>query len=392
MTKVDSYRRAFDRSPIASREIIWLIMLSVGVFLIWSANAPINEVVRGVGRITPKMQNQVIQNLEGGIVRAVFVSEGDIVERNQSVAKMDETQFMSEFQALQGQRLALIFRLQRLAAEADLTVDYSPDAELLAESPEYAASEMYLFKARREQLIENLNTLREAARLRKIEVEILRPMADSKAIPKIELIRAEQAAVDAAGRVKATANEFEVNRSKEYADTLADLRQIEEKIRAKEDQLHRTDVVSPVRGTVNKVLAHTIGGVVRSGDSLFEILPLDEPLRVEGRIDPKDIGFVFVGMPADIKLTAFDFSIFGTLKGKLVHVGADTVVDDGQKDQQPYYEVFIDLEEVSLRGPNGVVDVRPGMQALIELKSGERTVLQYLLKPLYKATEAFSER
>lgn len=380
------------KSSIASRQIIWLIALSIVAFFAWAANAPIKEVVRGVGRIVPKMQTQVVQNLEGGIVNEILVAEGDIVERDQRVAKMDETQFMSAYQELQEQRLALLLKIQRLSAEVDPAGDFAPETKLVAEAPEYAASEMYLFKARREQLFSNLETLRETARLRRKEVDMLRPMTERLAVPEIELVRAEQAAVDSEGRVLAVKNEFEANRSQEYAEILVRLRQTEEKIRAKKDQLRRTDVVSPVRGIVNKVSATTIGGVVRPGDPLIEILPLDETLRVEGRVDPRDIGFVFVGMPAVIKLTAFDFSIFGTLKGELVHVGADTVVDERQREQRPYYEVFIELDTTSLQGPDGMVEVRPGMQAEIELESGERTVLQYLLKPLFKATEAFSER
>lgn len=380
------------KSSVRGRQIIWLIVLSVMVFFVWAANAPVKEVVRGTGRIAPKMQTQVVQNLEGGIVEEILVAEGDIVEGGQRVAKMDETQFMSAYQELQEQRLALLLKLQRLAAEVNHTSDFSPEAELLKEAPEYAASEISLFKARREQLFSSVKTLRETARLQRKEVEMLRPMAERQAIPEIELVRAEQAAVDSEGRVQAIQNEFEANRSQEYSETLMRLRQTEEKIRAKNDQLRRTDVISPVRGIVNKVSATTIGGVVRPGDPLIEILPLDETLRVEGRVDPRDIGFVFVGMPAVIKLTAFDFSIFGALEGKLVHVGADTVVDERHRDPRPYYEVFIELDTTSIQGPDGIVDVRPGMQAEIELESGERTVLQYLLKPLFKATEAFSER
>jgi membrane fusion protein, adhesin transport system len=390
----DNYLSQSDvgKSSIRSRQIIWLIVCSVVIFFIWASFAPIKEVVRGVGRIVPRMQTQVIQNLEGGIVQEILVAEGDIVERGQRVAKMNETQFMSAYQELQEQRLALFLKLQRLSAELDPETDFEPESELVIEAPEYASSEISLFEARREQLSSTTKTLREAARLRRKEVEMLRPMAERFAVPEIELLRAEQAAVDSEGRVLAVQNEFEANRSQEYSETLVQLRQTEEQIRAKQDQLRRTDVVSPVRGIVNKVSATTIGGVVRPGDPLIEILPLDETLRVEGRVDPKDIGFVFVGMPAVIKLTAFDFSIFGSLKGKLVHVGADTVVDEAQREQRPYYEVFIELETTSIQGRDGMVEVRPGMQAEIELESGERTVLQYLLKPLFKATEAFSER
>lgn len=391
-TQLDSYQLTSSRNSATSRRVIWIIAFSLCVFGFWAANAPLEEIVRGQGKVVPARSSQIIQNLEGGIVAEVFVVEGDIVEAGESVVRMDATQFRSAFQELQEQRLALMLKLERLSAEQDHNSEFHPSVELAGLAPEYAASERALFEARHQELMGALDTLEEAARLRRQEVEILAPMVERSAVPEIELIRAEQAAVDAEGRVASTLSEFEVARSQEYSETLGRLRQVEEQIRAREDQLLRTDVLSPVRGIVNKVSVTTIGGVVNPGEPLIEILPLDEALRVEGRVDPRDIGFVFVGMPATIKLTAFDFSVYGTLAGKVVHVGADTVTDETQREPIPYYEVFVELDETALEGPTGVVEIRPGMQAEVELRSGEKTVLEYLLKPLFRTTEAFRER
>lgn len=388
----DSYESSSKRSTIFSRRVIWLIAAALCVFGFWAANAPLEEIVRGQGKVVPARSSQIIQNLEGGIVAQVYVVEGDLVEAGQSVVKMDETQFRSAFQELQEQRLSLMLRLERLSAEENRTTNFSPTPELVELAPEYAASELALFSARQQEIVAALTTLEESARLRRQEVDILEPMVERSAVPEIELIRAEQAAVDAEGRVTSTLSEFEVARSEEYSEILVRLGQVEEQIRAREDQLRRTDVLSPVRGIVNTVSVTTIGGVVNPGEPLIEILPLDEALRVEGRVDPRDIGFVFVGMPATIKLTAFDFSVYGTLTGQVVHVGADTVTDETQREPVPYYEVFVELDGTNLEGPTGVVEIRPGMLAEVELKSGEKTVLEYLLKPLFRTTEAFRER
>lgn len=375
-----------------SRRVIWLIALAVSVFFVWSAYAPLDEIVRGVGRVVPTMQNQVVQNLEGGIVDDIFVVEGDTVEAGQLIVKMDETRFQSAYQELLDQRQALTLRLARLSAERDMSFSFAPAAELADQAPQYAASEAELFQARREELRSTLENLQEAIDLKTREVDMLRPMAERRAIPEIELVRAEQAAVDVRSRLATVQSEFETSRAQEYSEVLLNLRQVEEQIRTRQDQLTRTDVRSPVRGIVNKVLATTIGGVVQPGEPLVEILSLDEQLRIEGRVDPRDIGFVFVGMPATIKLTAFDFSIYGMLRGRVVHVGADTVVDEAQREPRPYYEVYVELENTTLEGPLGTVEIRPGMQAEIELESGQKTVLQYLLKPLLKTTEALTER
>lgn len=374
------------------RRIIWLVAVIVASFLVWAAYAPLDEVVRGSGKVVPAMKNQVLQNLEGGIVNEIYVTEGDTVEAAQLLVKLDETRFQSAFQELQDQKWALSIRLARLEAEKDRSSDFVPDPELLRLARDHAASEIQLFRARRDGLLSNVANLEEAMALNVREVETLRAMAERSAVPKIDLIRAEQATVDIQSRLAAIMTEFETSRTQEYSEVLTNLRQVEEQLRGKEDQLVRTNVISPIHGIVNKVSATTIGGVVQPGEPLLEIISLEEQLRVEGRIDPRDIGFVYVGMPAAIKLTAFDFSIYGTLRGEVVHVGADTVVDENDREQRPYYEVFIELESTELEGPTNIVEIRPGMQAEIELQSGQKTVLQYLLKPLFKTTEALSER
>lgn len=381
-----------EGSVRSGRRVIYLIVLAILAFGIWAANAPLEEIVRGEGRVVPTTNTQIVQNLEGGIVDAIYVVEGDLVEPRQLIAKMNETPFQSAYQELQEQSLALKLRLARLEVERDASADFVPDPELSELAKDYARSEVELFEARKFDRFSTLETLKNAADLKKREADILRPMVARNAVAEIDLVKVEQAVVDAVGKVTAAENEFETTRSQEYSETLVQLRQVEQQMRVREDQLFRTDVRSPVKGIVNKVLATTIGGVLSPGDPLVEILPMGEDLRIEGRIDPRDIGFVYAGMPASIKLTAFDFSVYGVLKGEVVHVGADTVIDEQARDAVPYYEVFVQVESTSLEGPDGLVEIRPGMLAQVELQSGEKTVLEYLLKPLFKTTEAFTER
>lgn len=374
------------------RRMVWLVAVIVTSFLVWAAYAPLEEVVRGSGTVVPVMNNQVLQSLEGGIVKEIYVTEGVIVEAGQLVFKLDKTRFLSKFQELQGQQWALSVRLARLKAEQDGSFDFELDPELRRLAGDHAESEIELFRARRDELRSNVANLEEAVALTVREVEMLRSMVERSAVPEIDLIRAEQAAVDVQSRLTAIVTEFEASRTQEYSQVLTNLRQVEEQLRGREDQLARTSVKSPIHGIVNKVFATTIGGVVQPGEPLIEILSLEDQLRVEGRVDPRDIGFVYAGMPASIKLAAFDFSIYGTLSGEVVHVGADTVVDESDRQPRPYFEVFIKLESTTLQGLTNVVEIRPGMQAEIELQSGQKTVLQYLLKPLFKTTEALSER
>ena len=381
-----------EGSARSGRRVIYLIVIALIAFGIWAANAPLEEIIRGEGSVVPKTSTQVVQNLEGGIVDAIFVMEGDAVESQQLIGKMNETQFQSAYQELQEQSFALKLRLTRLAAERNALVNFIPNIELSELAKAYTRSEIELFEARRVDRLSTLETLQNAADLKQREADILRPMVARNAVAEIDLVKVEQAVVDAVGKVTSAESKFESTRSQEYSETLVQLRKVEQQMRVREDQLSRTDVRSPVKGIVNKVLATTIGGVLRPGDPLVEILPMGEDLRIEGRVDPRDIGFVYVGMPASIKLTAFDFSIYGMLKGEIVHVGADTVIDEQARDAIPYYKVFVQVESTSLEGPDGPVEIRPGMLAQVELQSGEKTVLEYLLKPLFKTTEAFTER
>lgn len=375
-----------------ARSMIWLIAAVFVVFLTWASVASLDEVVRGSGKLVPSMTNQIVQNLEGGIVDQIFVAEGDIVERGQLLAKMADSRFQSAFQELQDQKWALSLRLARLEALYDLPADLIFDPDLVRNAPNHAQSERQLYEAVKQELLETVKSLNDAISLKVNEVEILTRLAARSVIPEIELLRAQQSLVESQSRLMSVQNEFETARAREYSETLANLRQVEEQIIAREDQLLRTNVRSPIRGIVNKVLATTTGGVLQPGGSLIELLSLESELRVEGRIDPRDVGFVYVGMPARVQLTAFDFSIYGALEGRVSHVGADTIIDDSQRDPTPYFEVYITLDDYTLSGPSGSVEIRPGMQAQIELISGQKTVLQYLIKPLAKTTEALSER
>lgn len=375
-----------------NRRIVWILGLLILSCIIWASQAVLSEIVRGDGRVATAKRTQVLQNLEGGIVKEILVNEGDVVTSGQIVATMDSTQFRSAYQELTEQRLALALKLERLEAEVDLEVGYSPSADLAREAPDVARSEADLYHARRQELADSISNFEQVLKLKLSEVDLLAPLVERSAVSKVDLVRLEQQVASAQQELANLRNSFEAERARQYAETLNEIKQVDAQIRAREDQLKRTDVRSPVDGIVNKISVNTIGGVVRSGDAILEILPLGERLRIEGRVDPRDIGFVYAGMPATVKLTAFDFAVYGSLTGSVVHVGADSIVDPNDREQKPYYEVFIEVDETSLTGPEGIVEVRPGMQAVIELQSGTRTVLQYLLKPLFRASEALTER
>ena len=382
-----------SRTPRNTRVVIYLIVGFLVSFVVWASWAEVTAVVRGHGRVAPRVQTQLIQNLEGGIIKSIHVAEGDTVQAGRLVANIDETTFKSAFQELMEQQAALEVRLARLNAERVPGSIQKLDSALNVKAPDVARSEEELLQTRVFAFEETTAMLKKAWQLQEQKVNMIKPIVDNGALPEIDLYLEQQSLLNAQKNYSSYVHDFHTARSQEFSDTLTRLRQISQQIRIRQDQLDRTSLYSPVKGIVNRIFITTIGGVVGPADPIMEIIPLDENLRVEGRISPRDVGFVFTGMPATIKLTAFDFAIYGTLKGEVSHVGADTVTDNNQPDTQPYFEIIVELDGQTLSGPDGVdVIIRPGMQATLELETGNRSVLKYLLKPLFRATNAFSER
>lgn len=372
--------------------MIWLILLTFVVFITWSSYALVDEVVRGPGVIVPSRKAQVVQNLEGGILSTLFVREGDIVKKGEALAELSDTKFKGSFGELEEQAVSLEIKLLRLQAELEKqnTLDI-PDA-LIAKAPETAVSEQQLFNARRLSYQSQHSTSLETANLRKREVELLQPMVKRGIVPEIDLLRAQQSASEAVGNLVNLEGEHELLLAEEYSETLNELNQLKQLLSVREDQLQRRSLVSPARGIVNKISMTTIGGVLDPGEEIIEITPLDDEMRVEARIPPKDIAFIRPNMRSTVKLTAYDYTIYGSLEGKVAHISADTFKDEQQQNAEPYYKVIVTVEKDKLETKRGVIEIRPGMTADVELHTGEKTILQYLLKPLFKTTEAFTER
>jgi membrane fusion protein, adhesin transport system len=376
-----------------ARSVIYLVILTIALFLGWSYFASVNAVVRGLGRIEPRTATQTIQNLEGGIVEQILVTEGDIVEEGQLLALMDDTAFRSGFDELSGRADLLEMQILRLVAEAgpasDPVLDFPPD--LVARAPDAAQVEQDLFRARVTQFRETLAILEEILAARSAELALLEPMAERGAVSGSDLIRARQAVLEVRQQITELRTGFEAGRVQALSELQGELAQIRQQLRIRAAQVERAELRAPTRGVVNRVVVQTAGGVVAPGGPILEILPLDDALVVAGRIAPSDIGPVFVGMPANVKLTAYDYRDYGSIRGEVVHVSADTVTDPETNPPEPFFEITVALQSQSLTGPEGEVFVRPGMLAEIELDAGERTVFHYLFNPLLRAREAFSE-
>ncbi|WP_371223342.1 HlyD family type I secretion periplasmic adaptor subunit [Roseovarius sp. 2305UL8-3] len=372
---------------------IWMCTATVFLFLLWAAFAWVDEIVRANGSFISSSRPQIIQNLEGGILTELMVQEGDIVERGTTLARLHGTQFKSSVEDLRDQINAHEIRRLRLEAELAGQFDFTIPVDLAARSPEIIASEKTLLRARQADYVKRTEGAKQVLDQAAEERRLLENLLEKKIVAKIEVTRARKADADARKRYDEIVTQTELERAQEYSDTLKELATLKQNLKGSQDQLNRTVLVSPMRGIVNNLSVTTIGGVVRPGEEILEIIPLDEELFVEARVAPEHIANIRHGQEATIKLTAYDYTIYGSLKGVVDFISADTFEDERARDPDgdPHYKVTLKVDMSNLTPRQERVEIRPGMQAQVELHTGEKTVLQYLLKPLYKSQEAFRE-
>jgi adhesin transport system membrane fusion protein len=411
--------------------LLFAIVAFFVVFFAWASWAELEEVTRGEGKVIPSRQVQVVQNLEGGIVAELLVREGAIVERGQVLVRIDNVRAASELRESRQRYLALLGALGRLRAEVEET-DLAFAPEVLAEAPDVAQNERALYRARQEALQSELDVLgsqalqREqelselATRLGQLErshafaleeLEITEPLATNRVVSKVQLLRLQREVSDLAGELEATRLavprvetalreakrrieerqlSFRAEAQRELNAVQAEAAALHEVITAEADMVSRTEVRSPVRGTVKQLFVNTVGGVIQPGADLIEIVPLEDNLLVEAKVRPADIAFLHPGQPAVVKITAYDFGIYGGLDAVVEEISADTITDDKG---ESFYRVRVRTHDNALHKAGEPLPIIPGMTTQVDILTGEKTVLDYLLKPILRAKErALRER
>ncbi len=374
--------------------VIWVIGLSFALFVLWAAFAWVDEIVRAQGTVVSSSRPQIIQNLEGGILAQLDVSEGDTVEPGQMLGRLQGTQYQTAVDDLSDQIAALETRKLRIEAEMRGEAKFFVPEELAARVPDIVASEATLLRARQEDFEARRAGAKAVLEQAAKELDIMERMYAQDVAPLIDVTRARKANQDAENRLSDAITQTDLDRAKEYAETLKELSSVRQNLKISQDQLERTVLMAPMHGVVNKIAISTIGGVVRPGEEILEIIPLDEELFIDAKVKPRDIASVRQGQEATVKLSAYDYTIWGSLKGEVTFVSADTFIDERSRaaDGDPHYIVTLKVDMAKLTDRQKAMEIRPGMQAEVELQTGGKTILTYLTKPLYKSQEAFRER
>ena len=381
----------FSGKMRGSSMTIWLVGLTVLVFLAWAKFAFLDEIVRAEGEVVSASRPQIIQNLEGGILAELLVSEGQIVEHGDVIAKLRGTNFQTSVADLEDQILALEVRRLRLEAEIAGAYEFDVPADIAARSPNIVASERALLAARQSDYTSKVEGARRVMAETSRELALMEDMLSRDIVALIEVTKARKADADAEIRYNEIVTGAELERAAGYSETLQELAQLGQGLRQANDQLSRTVITSPMRGVVNNLSITTIGGVVRPGEEIAQITPLGDELFVEARVKPQDVANVVAGQRATIKFSAYDYTIYGSMTGEVQFVSADTFKDERQPDADPHYKVTLRVNRDDLDQRQSQIAMRPGLQASVELHTGEKSVLQYLTKPLYRSREAMHE-
>lgn len=382
----DSHSRHVKGASVMAHVTLWACVLFLVLFLIWANFAVLDEVTVGEGKVIPASQVQVIQNLEGGIVKQILVHEGQIVQKGEVLMLLDDTRFASDYQETQTKEIALEAKIARLSAVIDNKA-FSIAPQLQTRAPDLVKHEYELYKS---QMNEELQ-LRQTYLLNKKELDLTQPLVTKGAASDVEVLRLERQVADAQGQIDA----FLSRTLQDLNTAKADLLSLNASLGQYQDRLKRTTIRSPVKGIVKQIKITTVGGVSQPGMDLMEVVPLEDTLLVEAQIKPKDIGFIHVGQEAMVKISAYDFSIYGGLKGKVEEISADSLntVSPTNPKGESYYLVRVRTHQNYLESKKGPLFIIPGMMASVDILTGRKSVLDYLLKPIIKAKQnALRER
>lgn len=377
----------------APRIVMRLTMALFLVLFLWAAFFHIDQVINAQGQVIADSKTQIVQAADGGILVDMKVKEGDEVQQGQVIAVLDKDRALAAFTESYGKVAALRMTVSRLQAElAERVLVYEP--AIRERYPNLVDTQMNLYTKRRQTYLEKISVLKDNVRLAEQELAMNLPLEKYGDISKADVLKLKRMVNEAKGNLADQQNKYFQDASTELNKAQEDLNAQEQTLADREELLEHTDIIAPATGIVKNIKVTTLGGVIRQGDEILQILPTESDLVIEAKVKPADMAYMKVGLPAKVKLDAYDYSIFGTMKGKVSYVSADTLTEETKTGPMVYYRVKVNIGEKELMSKSANdIEVRPGMTATVDIKSGDRSVLSYLLKPITKTLgSSFGER
>ncbi|MEY4733570.1 MAG: Type secretion system rane fusion protein PrsE [Pseudomonadota bacterium] len=386
-----------DDERRASKYLAWFTGITLLLALTWAAFFQLDEITRGQGKVIPTSREQVIQSLDTGVLSELFVREGSAVEKDQVLLQIDDSRSGAVFREAQEKYLALSAQAARLKAEAYSSGLVFP-SDVLKETS-LVQQETQAYNARKRALTESLVSLDISLAAVSRELAMTEPLVKQGVMSEVELLRLRRQQSELMGQRAERQNRYLTDANNELVRVSSELSQTKENASAREDALKRTTIRSPMKGVVKNVQVTTVGGVIQAGQAILEIVPTEDEMLVEAYIKPSEVAFLKVGQKAVVKLTAYDFNKYGGLDGVLEHLSPDTLRDERQKKpgnpvelEEGLYRIIVRVKETdSVR--NGLkLTPTPGMTATVEIRTGQKSVLEYLFRPLQNVTQALRER
>lgn len=374
------------------RRTTWLTLGGLVVFLVWASFASLDEITRAPGSVIASSRTQVIQSQDGGVIEAIMVKEGDIVEAEQVLVQIERTRAETSFLEARARSTGLAATAARLRAELFGGEPKWPAAIL--NYPDFKLNQQALFSKRRSAIREEVESIEAVLKLVRDELNMLKPLLATGDVSRTEVLRLQRQEADLMAQITNKKNKYFQDAQAELNRVEEELAGVEQTLTQRESALEGTILRAPLRGIVKNVRITTRGGVLRPGEEVMQIVPLEDDLIIEARVLSVDIAFIKPGLEADVKIDAYDSTIYGTLPGRLTYISPDTISEDLRQGDLPYYRVQVRTTGRQFSGrPDASLEIQPGMTATVEIKTGSKTVLQYLTKPVTKTlSEALGER
>ncbi len=392
-------RTVEDDERDASRLLVWVTAGTLFFGLIWAGFFSLDEITRGQGKIIPSSREQVIQSLDSGVLREMLVREGDVVEKDQVLLQMDDARSGAGYREANEKYLSLLAIASRLRAEANNTPLVFPPE--LKDEQALVTQETQAYKARKQALMESLQAVDASLSAITREITLTESLVKGGVMSEVELLRLKRQQAELMGQRAERKNRYLTDANNELTRVSSDLSQTKENASAREDAYLHTTIKSPMKGVVKNVQVTTVGGVIQAGQPILEIVPTEDEMMVEAYVKPSEVAFLKVGQKAVVKLTSYDFNKYGGLDGELEHLSPDTMKDERQQRkpggtpadmEEGYYRILVRIKDANLVRKGMKLEPTPGMTASVEIRTGQKTVLEYLFRPLQNVSQALRER